>query len=482
MRRSGLFAAIVGKEIRGHFLSFRFQAVFVLLLVLLPAAVLVLSSDAARRQAEFSERRAAVERYLDSYAHFNRLQGVIAPARPPLPIQALVRGLSDDVQLESFDNDPLPVLFPFLDLTFIVAVLMSLAALILSYDAVCGEREDGTLKLVLANAVPRSTVILAKIAGGVATLLIPFLVSLILSLILLLARPGLGWAGPDWAALGLIAAGAIVYLTLFHGLGLWISARHQAGGASIMTALFVWVLAVLVLPNLSPYAASLLRPAPSAIKVGREVRRLTDVDRDALGNRLAGERRAAVLRESPILAGLEKMSKLEIEAAIGRDAAFAQAYDLWRQAGQAGWDEANRIQSAKAAALEDDLRLKEEAQTRLAVALSTASPMAAFTYYSADASGTGLKGQAHFQELASAWWSLYREYSRRKIEAIRRAEPTRDAWNTPVDVSDMPRFVFKPQTVAERWQAVWVPFLVLAGLALAVFAAAYASFLRADPR
>jgi ABC-type transport system involved in multi-copper enzyme maturation permease subunit len=298
----------------------------------------------------------------------------------------------------------------------------------------------------------------------------------------LLARPGLGWAGPDWTALGLIAAGSIVYLTLFYGLGLWISARHQASGSSIMTALFVWVLAVLVLPNLSPYAASLLRPAPSAIKVGREVRRLTDVDRDALGNRLAGEKRAVVLRDNPVLAGLEKMSKAEIEAALARDAGFARAYGLWRKAGQSGWDEANRIQGAKAAALEGDLRLKEEAQTKLAVALSTASPMAAFTYYSADASGTGLKGQAHFQELASAWWSQYRDYAGKKIEAIQRAEPTRDAWNTPVDVSDMPRFVFRPQTAAERWQAVWIPFLVLTGLALAVFAAAYASFLRTDPR
>ena len=76
-----------------------------------------------------------------------------------MPFQALVRGLSDDVNLDTFDNDPLPVMFPLIDLTFIVTILLSLAALILSYDAVCGEKEDGTLKLMLANGLPRFKIV-----------------------------------------------------------------------------------------------------------------------------------------------------------------------------------------------------------------------------------------------------------------------------------------------------------------------------------
>jgi hypothetical protein len=249
-----------------------------------------------------------------------------------------------------------------------------------------------------------------------------------------------------------------------------------------MTALFVWVLVVLILPNLSPYAASLLRPAPSAIKVGREVSRLTDVERDALGNRLAEQNRAAVLKDNPVLASGDDMPEAEIRAAIQRDPEFARAYALLRKASAAGWDEANRIQNAKAEDLRGDLRRKEEAQTRLSVALSTASPMAAFTYLSADASGTGLRGQAHFDRLAAAWRQLYDDYLRRKIAEIQKAEPTRDAWNTPVDVRDMPPFVFRQESAAERINGVWIPFLVLAGLGLLIFIAAYASFIRYDPR
>lgn len=477
-----MFGAIFRKEVRNHLLSFRFQAVFVLLIVLLPATVLVLSNDAVRRQSEFSQRQAGIERYLAEYAHFNRLQNVIAPAQPPLPVYALVRGLSADVNLDAFDNDPLPVMFPLIDLTFIVAVLLSLAALILSYDAVSGEKEDGTLKLVLANGIPRSTVILGKIAGGIVTLLVPFLIALALGLFIILINPRLGWSGPDWVALGLITAGSAVYLALFFGLGVLVSSRHQSSSSSIMTSLFVWVLAVLVLPNLSPYAASLLRPAPSAIKVGREVGRLTDVERDDLGRKLSAERRAAVLKAHPVLEGSDRMPKAEIDAAIRRDPEFAGAYDILRKETQAAWDEANRIQGAKAKALQDDLKRKEEAQTRLSVNLSTASPMAAFTYLAADSSGTGLGGQAHFDDLATVWWQAYEVYSRRKIAEIQKAEPTRDAWNTPVDVRDMPRFVFHPETTSDRLKSVWVPFLVLAGLALAVFVASFVSFNRTDVR
>ena len=57
-----------------------------------------------------------------------------------------------------------------------------------------------------------------------------------------------------------------------------------------MTSLFVWVLLVLVIPNLSPYLASSLSPAPSRIKIGREIDRLTDVERDELGRKLQTEK------------------------------------------------------------------------------------------------------------------------------------------------------------------------------------------------
>ena len=477
-----MFRAVLAKEIRNHLLSFRFLAVFVLLLVIVPVTVMILSTDAVRKQDDYSRRQAEIQTYLRSYAHFNRLNPVIAPSQPPIPMLALVRGLTADVDLDVFDNDPLPIMFPLIDLTFIVTILLSLAALVFSYDAVSGDKEDGTLKLTLANSVPRSTVLAGKILGGAVTLFVPFLLSVSVGLIVILLNPRIGWSASDWGALALLLGGAAVYLLVFYGLGLFVSSRHASSASSIMTSLVVWVLLVLVVPNLSPYLAELIVPAPSRIRIGREVDRLTDVERDNLGRKLSAEKRAAVIKANPVLADVERMSESEIKAAIARDAAFARAYETFRKESEAAWREANVIQGQKAEVLRTELRLKESAQTRLALDLSLVSPLAGFTYLATDLSSTGMLNQGHFAGLVRAWGRNYADYMQKRMAAMRQADPTVDLWNTAVDVSDMPRFAYKEGALGDRLRGVMKPFIVLFGVGLAAFAAAYVSFIRYDVR
>ena len=473
---------LVMKEIRNHLLSFRFLVTFLLLLVIVPVTVLILTNDYVRKQDDYSRRQAEIQNYLSRYAHFNRIGNVIEPSQPPVPFYALVRGLSADVNINAFYNDPLPVMFPLLDLTFIVAILLSLAALIFAYDALSGEKEDGTLKLMLANGVARAKIIAAKVVGGTATLLIPFLVSLAVGLIIILLNPRVGWKGSDWGALGMIAIGAVVYFTLFTCLGIFISSRHQSSSSSIMTSLFVWVLAVLVVPNLSPYLASLLRPTPSQIKIGREVNRLLDVDRDDLGRKLQKERTAAVLKEYPILAPLSRMSEKEIQDAVNNGPAFARAYEALRKTIEAAWREANAIQGDKAKVLRDDLERKERSQTRLSIILSMISPLADFSYLSTDLSNTGMRNEIHFRALGRGWGRAYGDYETQKTEALRSKDPTMDVWNTPVDVSDMPRFQYREEALTGRIKGVLTPFTILIVVSIVLFSAAYVSFIRYDVR
>ena len=192
---------LIAKEMRAHLLSFRFLVSFVILFVLVVLTAVVLTGDYVRKLDEYSGRQAEIDRYLRSYAHFNRIQNVLQPAQPPIPFLALVRGLTADVNMEAFDDDPLPVMFPLIDLTFIVTILMSLIALILTYDAVSGEKEEGTLKLMLANSVPRSKIILAKVAGAGLTLVGPMLVSLAAGMLVIILHPRVGWTGTTVACI-----------------------------------------------------------------------------------------------------------------------------------------------------------------------------------------------------------------------------------------------------------------------------------------
>jgi ABC-type transport system involved in multi-copper enzyme maturation permease subunit len=476
-----MMKTLIAKEIRTNILSFRFLASFVILFVVVAVTALVLAGDYTKKLDEYSQRQAEIESYLRSYAHFNRIQNVLQATQPPIPFQALVRGLTADVNMGEFDDDPLPVMFPLIDLTFIVTILVSLIALILSYDAVCGEKEDGTLKLMLANGLARSKIILAKFAGGVLTLLGPFLVSVAAGMLIILLHPRVSWPGANWGALGLIVMGALLYICVFYLIGILISSAHKSSSSSIMTSLFVWVLLVLVVPNLSPYMASFFAQAPSRIKVARETSRLTDVDRDDLGRKLMREYRGEVLRQFPVLA--ERMSEAEVKKRVAGDPEYRKAYEAANAATERAWAEANRIQKAKADLLTDDLHQKEEAQTDLARSISMASPLADFSYLATDLSSTGTQNMVHFGSLAEAWTTaFYRDYRTKKLEALKAKDPTADLWNTPIDMTDSPRFLYTEEGLGGRVKATLPPFAVLLGYCVVLFAAAYVSFIRYDAR
>ena len=92
--------------------------------------------------------------------------------RPPQPLGFFVRGLEDDLPTqvhtslwmsrrinESYYSNPLFSLFATPDYSYIVNIVVSLLALLFVFDAVCGEKERGTLKLMLAHSVPRDLVL-----------------------------------------------------------------------------------------------------------------------------------------------------------------------------------------------------------------------------------------------------------------------------------------------------------------------------------
>lgn len=475
-----MLKTIIRKEIQNNIFSFRFLTSLAMLLVIVTVTSFILTSDYLKKIDEFSQRQTEIESYMKSYAHFNRVQNVIRPSQPPLPLYALVRGISSDVNIDEFDDDPLPVMFPLIDLVFIVTILMSLVALIFSYDSLSGEKEDGTLKLMLANDLSRSKVILGKIAGGVLTLFLPFLLSLVAGLLIMAVQPRVAWRGADWGALGLIVLASIVYFAVFYGLGVLISARHHSSSASIMTSLFVWVLLVLVIPNLSPYVASFISPTPSRIKVDRETARITDTERDDLGRRLVDDRLRELAKKYPVLA--ESITEAEAKERVAADPAFREAWQARRREVQSGWDEANRIQGDKAREIWSEFGRREAAQTGLSRYLSMVSPLADFTYLATDLSSTGMQNEAHFSQVSSLFWRSFADYVKQKTESLQKKDPATDWWNTPVDMSDMPRFRYQEEAFGGRIRAALPPFAVLLAFGLVLFLAAYLSFIRYDVR
>jgi len=315
----------------------------------------------------------------------------------------------------------------------------------------------------------------------VITLFGPFLVSLAAGMIIILLHPRVVWTGPDWGALGLITVGSIVYVTVFSLIGVLVSSVHRSSASSIMTSLFVWVVVILVVPNLSPYLASIIKPAPSRIKIARETQRIQDVERDELGSKMAAEKRRELAVRYPVLA--ENLSEAEKKLRLAQDPVYREAYQASTAEVERAWAEANRIQREKAEALEKDLRRREEAQIALSVRISMLSPLAGLTYLTTDLSSTGVRNLAHFRTLSATWDRIfYEDYRPKKIEALRSKDPSMDVWNTAVDMSDAPRFRYTEEGLKGRIRSTLPSFAVLLAFGLILFAAAFVAFIRYDVR
>ena len=78
-----------------------------------------------------------------------------------------------------YEDDAILAVFRDLDLTFVLQVVVTLYALLLTHDAVSGERESGVLRLLLAHPVPRWKVLTAKATGNLLGLGLPLLVPLL---------------------------------------------------------------------------------------------------------------------------------------------------------------------------------------------------------------------------------------------------------------------------------------------------------------
>ena len=67
-------------------------------------------------------------------------------------------------------DNPFLAMFLTVDVVFIFKIVLSALAILFAYNTISGEREDGTLKLVLSNAIPRDVVVLGKYLGGMLSL------------------------------------------------------------------------------------------------------------------------------------------------------------------------------------------------------------------------------------------------------------------------------------------------------------------------
>jgi ABC-type transport system involved in multi-copper enzyme maturation permease subunit len=378
-----MLLSLIYKEIVHNVLSLRFMVTFVLFFVLTMVSVYTMTTDYHRKRAvhdaSVSLHRDAITNIAgteDEDQKFHNLLyggGGIYGDRAPLPLGVFVNGLEHDlpsqvnvslwqtrkVQEDRYEN-PLLRLFATPDYAYVVNIVISLLALLFVFDSICGEKEQGTLKLLLANSVPRDLVLLGKWVGGYLSLAVPLLASLFAAVIYVILIGSVPMSTEFLSRLGWVVAVSLLYVSVFFALGMMISTATHKASTALLVSLFVWVCWILVVPNLAAVAAKFISPVPTPQKVQSE--------------------KVAIDRETQI-----RRDRIE-QSNLGYGKRTQQLIEKIEQDAQ---DRKERIDQF----YEDKLR----GQIDWSQNLSRLSPSASFVYAATDLAGTGVSLYSSFR-------------------------------------------------------------------------------------
>ena len=136
-----------------------------------------------------------------------------------------------------------------IDWVFIISLVLSFVALVFAYDSICGEKEAGTLRLMLAGTIPRHKVLIGKYLAIMVTLGIPLFIGLLVNLIIVISSKDIVVDGSMWLKIFAIILLSFLYLSIFVLLGVFISSRTARSANCMVILLLLWVSLVILVPS-----------------------------------------------------------------------------------------------------------------------------------------------------------------------------------------------------------------------------------------
>jgi ABC-type transport system involved in multi-copper enzyme maturation permease subunit len=286
---------IARTELLLNLMTFKFAVGTIICVVLMAVFMPVLVSDYQQRLEDYSQNIAANEAILRDVRVYRNITPTVY--RRPSVLSVFSEGLekrlgnSAKIEPESIpqvnmtvaEDNPFLSVFPSLDVSLIFKIVLSLLVLLFAYDAVSGEREQGTLKLIMSGSLPRYHFLLGKILAGLITLAVPVTVAFVIGLLILEFSPMVSLTGSDWARIGLIYIGSLIFISAMYNIGLLFSALAKESAVSLMLALLFWVVCAIVVPNASVRLAAHIQPLQPREKIEGEVESaMNDLERSEL--------------------------------------------------------------------------------------------------------------------------------------------------------------------------------------------------------
>jgi ABC-type transport system involved in multi-copper enzyme maturation permease subunit len=484
---------VVWRELRGIVASPKFVTTFAVCSLLILLSIVI---GIREYNAGLSEYEAALRLTDQAIRTQGSWMGLTTNVyRRPDPLQILITGVANDVGRTSaigrmtgvklknspYEDDPIFALFRSIDFVFVVNVVLSLFAILFTFDGMNGEREGGTLQLTFANAIPRGTFILGKMLGSWLGLVIPLAIPVTLGLLLLVVN-GIPLTADHWERIALFLIVSLLYVSFFIVFGIMVSTLTRRSSSAFLIALVAWVAFVFVIPRLGVMAASGLRAVPSVAEVEAE-RDTYAKDRWSAHQDVLGERWKE--RQE----GMSAMTKDQ------REAYRHQHLDAWMREDDELRKQVQREIDDYGLRLDEDLHNRTDDQQQLAFELTRFSPSSAFQLASMGLAGTGVSMKERYEDAMRKYREEFVRYIERKSKEAGNTGGFRITFDTDsgfkfsvprergtLDLSSLPAFIPPQVTLSQAAHGLIVDTGVIVFFSILAFGIACGAFFHYDLR
>lgn len=470
-----MFTLLLKKEIRDILNSPKFSVLFGMgsLLILLAFYMGARNYQVLQSQYESAVRENL--RQLEGVTDWSRVEPQIH--LPPSPLASLISGVSNDigrsVQVQAgaaelipdhtrYGEDPVYAAFRLLDLEFVFQLILSLVAILLAYNAVNGEREQGTLKLMMAHAVPKDKVIFAKLVGSFTATALPLLVPILIGCGILMVM-NVPLTGAEWLRLMLIVCSGMLYYFVFLSVSILVSSLTARSAHAFLALLIIWIFTVLIVPRTAVLLAGRAIEVPSVDEINSQKFR----------------HQSQLFNEHFQKIGDFKPSSNDPEKAMNE---FNEFMDKARADREKKVVEFNER-------LNEDRDNRQKIQQQWAFALGRISPATSFSLAAMQLAGTSSELRNRFEESVKSYKQTFKQFVFEKtgkapggnMMMIRIGDSPEEK-PKPINPYDLPQFVMPSLTFSEIINSALPDMAILIVINMLIFAATTAAFLRYDVR
>lgn len=480
-----MLKTIIKKEVLETVFSYRFPLFAAICLLLIPLGMTVNQATYAKRVRDYSEQ----VRLADEAAAAIKLQDIMAGTvaikgfRRPAPLSVFTQGFESTLPRyyeftqdgfkpgeSASDDESILSVQGKVDFVFLVQMVISLIALLFASDMISGEKESGTLRLMLANRLPRDTVLAGKIGGGYVALWVPFLLAFLAGAVVLMLGAFPLFAGGTPGRVILIFLVTSLFVLTYFTIGIAVSASTAKARTSLVAILIIWAAFQLIIPKLGDMAARLIHPVRTETEVS--------LQKSLLVRSLDMEQAKELGRQWDLIFAAATQE--------ARDKDDSPENKKWGPIRDGIQQRTRERKAQQLAAIDETYAQEKSRQLNLAVDLSLISPSAAFARLLADVCGTGELERAKYLEAVRAHQKALDSELFSKVKRtlmIHEGGGMSMGFSAqPVDASKLPKFSITTATMAEAFKANVRSLLSLLFWLVAPFAFAYAKFIRYDVR